>query len=99
MPVVRKETRTRIRLVYPNALRWGRKEVDQHCGFQAMWAQYDHVVPHAYGGTNDLDNLVLTCAACNFGRGGYTLEDVGLADPRHRAPASNSWDGLENFPR
>jgi 5-methylcytosine-specific restriction endonuclease McrA len=97
IPVVRPETRKRIRAIYPNALIWGDKEIQQHAAFQAMWAQYDHVVPHAKGGTNDLDNLVLTCAACNFGRGSYTLEEVGVADPRSRPPIRTAWDGLERF--
>ena len=97
MPVVRPETRSLIRIEYPNALLWGRKEVEQHAAFQAMWAQYDHVLPHARGGTNDLENLVLTCAPCNFGRGGYTIEEVGVQDPRERPITKFSWDGLERF--
>ena len=97
MPVIRRETRTRIRAMYPNTLTWGSKEEQQHAAFQAMWAQYDHLLPHAKGGTNDLDNLVLTCAPCNFGRAGYTLEEVGVADPRSRPPLPSTWDGLERF--
>jgi len=97
IPVIRRETRTRIRAAYPNALTWGDKEVQQHAAFQAMWAQYDHLLPHAKGGTNDFENLVLTCAACNFGRAGYTLEEVGVADPRSRPPIPSTWDGLERF--
>ena len=97
MPVIRKETRTRIRAMYPNALNWGDKEAHQHAAFQAMWAQYDHLLPHARGGTHDLENLVLTCAPCNFGRAGYTLEEVGVADPRSRPPIPSTWDGLERF--
>lgn len=97
MPVIRPETRNRIRDVYPEALIWGSKEVEQHAAFQAMWAQYDHVLPHARGGDNDLNNLVLTCAPCNFGRAGYTLEEVGVEDPRLRPTAPSQWDGLERF--
>ena len=97
MPVIRPEIRARMMRSYPTALRWGRKEAEQHAAFQAMWAQYDHVLPHALGGTNDLDNIVLACAACNFGRGGYSLEDVGVEDPRQRAIAKSQWDGLERF--
>jgi hypothetical protein len=99
MQVVRPEIRDRIRKEYPNALRWGRKESEQHAAFQAMWAQYDHVVPHAHGGTNDLANVILACAACNFARGGYLLEDVGVQDPRRRAITHSTWDGLERFAR
>lgn len=98
MPVIRKEIRDQIRANYPKALRWGRKESEQHAAFQAMWAQYDHLLPHALGGTNELSNIVLACAACNFGRGGYSLNDVGVRDPRERpVVAGHAWDGLERF--
>jgi hypothetical protein len=39
---------------YPNALTWGTKNTDQHAAFQAMWAQYDHIIPHGRDGTNDV---------------------------------------------
>jgi len=97
MPVVRSQTRKLIHQAYPHAVTWGEKEVQQHAAFQAMWAQYDHVVPHARGGTNDLENLVLTCAPCNFGRAGYTLHEVAVTDPRARLPVQSPWDGLERF--
>lgn len=97
IPVIRKETRRRIAAAYPNEAMWGRKNIDQHSALQAMWAQYDHVLPHSRGGTNDLGNMVLTCAPCNFGRMEFTLGEVGLADPRNREPVRSSWDGLERF--
>ena len=97
MPVIRRETRVRMRAAYPNALSWGCREVEQHAAFQAMWAQYDHLVPHARGGTNEIENLVLTCAPCNFGRAGYTLAEVGVAYPTARFPISSAWEGLERF--
>jgi 5-methylcytosine-specific restriction endonuclease McrA len=97
IPVVRKEIRVRIRRRYPEALSWGRTNPTQHAAFQAMWAQYDHVVPHARGGTNALENLVVTCAPCNFGRMSYSLAQVGLLDPRTREPARSVWEGLERF--
>jgi 5-methylcytosine-specific restriction endonuclease McrA len=62
-----------------------------------MWAQYDHILPHSRGGTSELSNMVVTCAPCNFGRMEFTLAEVGLADPRDRAPIRSSWDGLERF--
>jgi 5-methylcytosine-specific restriction endonuclease McrA len=98
IPVIRKEIRQRIRKAYPLALRWGRRNKDCHAAFQAMWAQYDHVVPHAKGGTNDLYNLVVTCAPCNYARMSYTLEEVGLLDPRMFDAVRSNWDGLERFP-
>lgn len=98
IPVIRREVRVRMQTAYPAELPWGRKNLDQHAAFQAMWAQYDHLLPHTRGGNNDLDNLVVTCAPCNFGRMEHTLAEVGLVDPRARRPhRSSSWDGLERF--
>jgi hypothetical protein len=99
IPLIRAETRSRIRNAYPDALRWGGRNSDQHAAFQAMWLQYDHVIPHARGGTNELNNLVVTCAPCNNARSNLTLEEVGLADPRERDPLHTTWDGLERFAR
>ena len=97
IPVIRTEIRKRIHAAYPEALPWGRRNIEQHAAFQAMWVQYDHLVPHAGSGTNDLDNIVITCGPCNFGRMNYSLEEVGLIDPRTRQPVRSSWDGLERF--
>ena len=97
MPVIRSQIRKRMSDAYSAAISWGDKEIHQHAAFQAMWAQYDHIVPHARGGTNDLDNLVLACAPCNFGRAGYLLHEVGVSDPRLRLPMQYQWDGLERF--
>jgi 5-methylcytosine-specific restriction endonuclease McrA len=97
IPVIRPEVRRRIRKHYADALPWGRSNASQHAAFQAMWVQYDHVVPHSRGGGSDLDNLVIACAPCNFGRMEYALEEVGLIDPRERAPIRSAWSGLERF--
>ena len=97
MPVIKSQTRKLMHDAYPAAINWGSKEIHQHAAFQAMWAQYDHIVPHARGGTNDLNNLVLACAPCNFGRAGYSLHEVGVSDPRSRLPMQYQWDGLERF--
>ena len=97
IPLIRKEIRERIRKSYPHTRLWGKTTVEQHAAFQAMWAQYDHVLPHARGGNNDPENIVITCAPCNFGREDFTLEEVGLIDPRIREPIRSTWDGLERF--
>lgn len=97
IPVVRSETRALIREAYPEAMRWGVRNADQHAGFQAMMLQYDHLLPHARGGTNEPSNMLVTCAPCNNGRSNLTLEEVGLADPRLRDPIRSNWDGLERF--
>jgi len=97
IPVIRTDIRRRFCKLYPQLHLWGRKNLEQHAAFQAMWAQYDHLVPHAYGGESDLANLVVTCAPCNFGRMGFTLEEAHLVDPRTREPVRTQWDGLERL--
>jgi len=97
LPVIRAEVRKRIALAYPEALPWGRTNLSQHAAFQAMWAQYDHLVPHCKGGDNSASNMVVTCAPCNFARMDYLLEEVGLANPLLREPTRSDWGGLEHF--
>lgn len=97
IPLIRKEIRERIRKSYPTI--WGRKNIAQHAAFQAMWLQYDHVLPHARGGDNRFENLVITCAPCNYARMDFTLDELGLLDPREREPVRSSWDGLARFRR
>jgi hypothetical protein len=50
IPLVRKEVRERICKRNPTI--WGRKNSEQHAAIQAMWLQYDHLLPHARGGDN-----------------------------------------------
>lgn len=97
IPVVRVEIRERLRKLYPHINIWGTKNIEQHAAFQALWLQYDHIIPHSRGGDNNLDNMLITCAACNYGRMHYTFDEVGLADPRLREPVKSSWDGLERL--
>jgi 5-methylcytosine-specific restriction endonuclease McrA len=97
IPVVRAEVRKFLVRQYPEASLWGRTNMSQHAALQAMWAQYDHVHPHSRGGRTSLENLVVSCAPCNFGRMEYLLEEVGLSDPRERKPVKSTWDGLERL--
>jgi 5-methylcytosine-specific restriction endonuclease McrA len=58
-----------------------RKESTNLTTHGAYWlhsASIDHVVPHALGGTNDKDNLVTACPACQFGKGSFSLEELRL---------------------
>jgi 5-methylcytosine-specific restriction endonuclease McrA len=97
LPVIRTEVRKKIAAAYPDALPWGRTNLSQHAASQAMWAQYDHLVPHSRGGDNSAENMVVTCAPCNFGRMDYLLDEVDLAHPFARDPVRSTWDGLERF--
>jgi uncharacterized protein YodC (DUF2158 family) len=97
IPLVRAEIRKKLTVLYPEAARWtGIGTADQHRGLQVMWLQYDHVLVHSRGGETSMENIVVTCPGCNFGRDRFTLEEVGLRDPRvHiRTP---SWDGWQTW--
>ncbi|MEM9964984.1 MAG: HNH endonuclease, partial [Asticcacaulis sp.] len=97
IPVIRSEIRNKIVKAFPEISIWGNTNAAQHAAFQAMWVQYDHLLPHSRGGSNSADNMVITCAPCNFARMQYTLEEVGLFNPLLREPHSSDWDGLESF--
>jgi hypothetical protein len=97
MPVIKATVRRSICSAYPEAVPWGKTNASRHRAFFAMWAQYDHILPHARGGTNSIDNMVLACAACQFGRMNYTLDEVGLQYPRQQTRKQQFWDGLERF--
>jgi len=97
IPVIRPEVRKLASKLFGTSVPWGSTNATQHAGFQTLWAQYDHVLPHSCGGTNDLSNLVVSCAACNYGKMSYRLEELGLSDPRDRPPIISNWDGLERL--
>ena len=97
IPVIRSAVRDRLRKLYPDVMPWPKTNTGAHAAFQAMWAQYDHVLPHARGGNNSFENMVVTCAPCNFARMNFTLDEVGLADPSLRKPLVSTWDGLERI--
>ena len=101
IPLIRLEVRNALRKVYGEALPWPTRgkgcDKYKHAAFQCMWLQYDHITPHSRGGGNGLDNLVVTCAPCNFGRSSWVLEELGLQHPLSHGPVRSSWDGLERF--
>jgi 5-methylcytosine-specific restriction endonuclease McrA len=99
IPVIPMEVRRMLNRAYPRAARWGRQNIDQHAALQCMWLQFDHVVPNERGGTSDLENVIITCAPCNFGRMQLTIEEAGLENPLARPLARTwshfeAWDGL-----
>lgn len=99
IPVIPAEVRQSLNSMYPDAARWGRRNVNQHAALQCMWLQFDHLIPNERGGTSDRGNVVVTCAPCNFGRMQFTIEEVGLENPLSRSiaaawPRFDTWDGL-----
>ena len=61
------------------------------------WPVADHVVPWNKGGQTNLQNLVTSCASCNYGKDGYTLEQLGLDNPFDSDPVMSNWIGLKNI--
>lgn len=98
IPVVDAAIRKIASKLYPDAVQWDVRDVRrQHAAFQCFWLQYDHVVPHSHGGSSSEDNIVVTCALCNFGKDRFTIRQLDISDPRLRQPEKVSWDGLERL--
>jgi len=98
IPVIDPKAQSHLRKAYPHGLRWGGRNIDKHTAFQALDLDLDHLVPRSRGGRNTLENLIVTCAPCNCGKAHRTLREMGLNDPRERAPVVPNgfeiWDGL-----
>lgn len=98
LPVVHADIRKIAHGLYPSAVPWNlRKPAEQHAAFQVCWLQYDHVKPHSHGGMSSLENVVISCALCNFGKDRYTLKQLDIEDPRLREPVPSDFDGLERL--
>lgn len=98
LPVVHSDIRKIASALYPEAVEWNaRVSSRQYSAFQVFWLQFDHVEPHSHGGRSDLENVVVSCALCNFGKFDYTLRQLDLEDPRLRQPCPSPYDGLERF--
>jgi len=97
IPLIRKEVRAALNKTYPNAIPWGRKNGHQHAAFQAMWMQFDHVIPHARGGKTNLENMIVSCAPCNYGRMNFLLEEVGIVLSKSKRNHIENWEGLEKI--
>lgn len=97
IPVIRKEVRVKLHSLYPNEIPWGKSNSEQHAAFQAMWVQYDHLIPHARGGKTTSNNMIITCAPCNYGRMNYLLDEVAIKLLPKQEPSIPYWDGLESI--
>lgn len=83
----------------PGGCTLGPKERGPAQRLLVLKASLDHILPHSRGGDNDPSNLVTACYPCQFGRSSWTLEEVGLTDPRLRPPVVDNWDGLMRLAR
>lgn len=96
MPVISTQVRDRFRKLYPLEVPWGKTNRDKHAAFQCMWLQFDHIVPNSRGGDSSVENIVVTCAPCNFGRMEATLEEANLSHPFDR-PVVPTWYGASTW--
>lgn len=98
LPVIHADIRKIAARHYPSAVRWNSHDpAQQHAGFQCLWLQFDHVEPHSHGGRSTVENVVISCALCNFGKDKFTLRQLHIEDPRLRAPEPLDYDGLERL--
>ena len=95
--VISKPARSILTKTFPDETRWIGGEFQRHYALYAMASSLDHVEPHGRGGKNEDSNFVTACYCCQFGRGEWTLEEMGLLDPRDRPPIVDSWDGLSRL--
>jgi 5-methylcytosine-specific restriction endonuclease McrA len=98
IPVISADIRRFLARQYPESVPWDIYDPSkQHAGLSCMWLQFDHVIPHSHGGRSDTENVVITCALCNFGKHGFSIRQLGLSDPCLRPPIAATWDGLERL--
>jgi 5-methylcytosine-specific restriction endonuclease McrA len=95
--VIEGAVRNKLQREFPDVVRWGPRNVEQHAGLFIHMGSHDHVVPWSHGGSNDPENLVIACWTCQFARGERLLEDVRVLDPRSRPPGRDDWDGLRRI--
>jgi 5-methylcytosine-specific restriction endonuclease McrA len=97
IPVIPAEVRNAFKRDYPEANLWGKTNATQHAGFQALWLQFDHILPAALGGNADLNNMVIACSGCNYCKWHYHLDEMGLCNPLDFPAHKTSWDGLTRY--
>jgi 5-methylcytosine-specific restriction endonuclease McrA len=96
-PVVSPEAFKRMHATFPAEFPRDATNDGRHGLILAASASHDHVLPLARGGDENAENLVTACWPCQFGRFDWTLDEVGLRDPRERPPIVDDWDGVAWF--
>lgn len=94
MPLVGKQAAGVLRKAYPETIRWGGRNREKHPVLHTMKIEFDHIVPHALGGGDTIENMVVACGPCNCAREDHTLAEYGLHDPRDFPTIKSDWDGL-----
>lgn len=73
----RKTPRPAIPLQVQRLVRERDGDVCRYCGGDSGPFHLDHVIPWSRGGEHDEENLVVSCAACNWAKGDNTPEEMG----------------------
>jgi hypothetical protein len=71
--------------------------IERHGVILAFRANADHVIPWNRGGKTELENLVTCCWSCNYGKAGYTLEEIMLDNPKINYFCNQNWIGLTEY--
>src|SRR5699024_1147885 len=78
---------------------WTGQDGSHHpCGRPLDWdnagteasVEADHIIPPAYGGTDDADNLAPLCRKCNITKGDGSHAPAGFDAPEN-FPSSRTW--------
>ena len=75
----------------------GTTNLTSHAVIHIAWPVADHVVPWSRGGETSMDNLVASCAPCNYGKADFTIEQIGISNPLNRPALVDEWDGLRSL--
>lgn len=95
--VIYRKARKIFLSTFPVETHWVSSEFKRHSTLHAQAASLDHILPHSRGGGSEELNLVTACGPCQFGRGKWTLEEVGFNNPLDRPPRIDNWNGLEEL--
>jgi 5-methylcytosine-specific restriction endonuclease McrA len=96
-PVIADKPIKAMHKLFPATFKKGTTNDSMHGLMLSSRVSLDHVLPHSFGGTNDIENLVTSCWPCQFGRGNDLIERLGLSDPRESEPIPTDWDGCSRF--
>jgi 5-methylcytosine-specific restriction endonuclease McrA len=100
IPTIPPETIKFVRAVIGEGLLpWGSTNLGKHGTLFLARSEYDHVVPVSLGGTDSSDNLVTSCPTCNYGKDRWSVDELGMDDPRLRPITESDWDGLASLHR
>jgi len=96
-PVIAEKPIKAMHKLFPLTFEKGTTNDSMHGLMLSSRVSLDHVRPHSFGGTNEIENLVTSCWPCQFGRGNDLIERLGLSDPRDREPIASDWDDCSRF--